>query len=161
LGVTSKPSRSPSSVARSRLAWEIRSQNHCRSRRAYSPAPATRTRLSRRSRSAGERAGAPARSCPSGDAVPLRATFSAHSARLARAFRAAGAYRLLSAAPAARALARLRSQPPPLRSPPNICCSRPPSRCDFPSQRVPTVCGGSHSTTRRAAAERHRWAALV
>jgi hypothetical protein len=68
-------------------------QNYRRSRRAYSPAPATKTRLSRRSRSAGERAGAPARSCPSGDAVPLRATFSAHSARLARAFRAAGAYR--------------------------------------------------------------------
>jgi hypothetical protein len=58
-------------------------QNYRRSRRAYSPAPATRIRLSRRSRSAGERAGAPARSCPSGDAVPLRARSCAHSARLA------------------------------------------------------------------------------
>jgi hypothetical protein len=24
-------------------------------------------------------------------------------------------------------------------APPNTCCSRPPSRCDFPSQRVPTI----------------------
>jgi hypothetical protein len=60
-------------------------QNYRRSRRAYSPAPATFSGVRCRSRSAGERAGAPARSCPSGDAVPLRATFSAHSTRLARA----------------------------------------------------------------------------
>jgi hypothetical protein len=41
-------------------------------------------------------------------------------------------------------------------APPNTCCSRPPSRCDFPSQRMPTARGGSHRSPRRAAAERHR-----
>jgi hypothetical protein len=58
-------------------------QNYRRSRRAYSPAPATHSGLCCCSRSAGERAGAPARSCPSGDAVPLRARSCAHSTRLA------------------------------------------------------------------------------
>jgi hypothetical protein len=46
-------------------------------------------------------------------------------------------------------------------APPNICCSRPPSRCDFPSQRVPSAGGGLHRRSHRAAAERHRWAALI
>jgi hypothetical protein len=77
------PSTSRSPAAWSYLAWEMPPQNYRRSRRAYSPAPATRTRLSRRTRCAGERAGAPARSCPSGDAVPLRARSCAHSTRLA------------------------------------------------------------------------------
>jgi hypothetical protein len=63
-----------------------------------------------------------------------------------------------TAAPAARALARLRSQPPPLRLPPNICCSRPPCLGDFSRQRMPPAGGGPHSTTRRSAAERRRWA---
>jgi hypothetical protein len=63
-----------------------------------------------------------------------------------------------TAAPAARALARLRSKPPPPRSPPNICCSRPPCLGDFSRQRMPPAGDGPHSTTRRAAAERRRWA---
>jgi hypothetical protein len=77
------PSTSRSPAAWSYLAWEMPPQNYRRSRRAYSPAPATCSGVRCRSRSAGERAGAPARSCPSGDAVPLRARACAHSTRLA------------------------------------------------------------------------------
>jgi hypothetical protein len=65
-----------------------------------------------------------------------------------------------TAAPAARALARLRSKPPLPRLPPNPRCSRPPCLGDFSRQRMPPAGGGPHSTTRRAAAERRRWAAL-
>jgi hypothetical protein len=43
-------------------------------------------------------------------------------------------------------------------APPNTCCSRPPSRCDFPCRRVPSAGGGLHRRSHRAAAERHRWA---
>jgi hypothetical protein len=44
-------------------------------------------------------------------------------------------------------------------APPNTCCSRPPCRCVFPPQCEPTARAGSHCFPRRAAAERHRWAA--
>jgi hypothetical protein len=43
-------------------------------------------------------------------------------------------------------------------APPNTCCSRPPCLGDFSPPRVPTARRGSYRTTRRAAAERHRWA---
>jgi hypothetical protein len=45
-------------------------------------------------------------------------------------------------------------------APPNICCSRPPCLGDFSPPRMPTPRGGSHRSPRRAAAERHRSAAL-
>jgi hypothetical protein len=36
-------------------------------------------------------------------------------------------------------------------APPNTCCSRPPSRCDFPRRRVPSAGGGLHRRSHRAA----------
>jgi hypothetical protein len=44
-------------------------------------------------------------------------------------------------------------------APPNTCCSRPPSRCDFPSQRVPTILLLHAPVLVGRPAERHRWAA--
>jgi hypothetical protein len=43
-------------------------------------------------------------------------------------------------------------------APPNTCCSRSPSRCDFPPRRVPSAGGGLHRRSHRVAAELLRWA---
>jgi hypothetical protein len=46
-------------------------------------------------------------------------------------------------------------------APPNTCCSRPPSRCDFPSQRVPTILLLHTPVLVGRPAELLRWAAIL